>query len=110
MGSLSPSFPAARSQAAETADKGNVRMGSLSPAFPTVRIAPANTTDGGKVRMGSLSPALQTGQNAKRPTASGQSSALMRRIVFRPDCCGHMPDLTLRVTPRWIRLGPIRRW
>ena len=39
MGSLSPSFPAARTQAPDTADKGKVRMGSLSPSFPAARSA-----------------------------------------------------------------------
>jgi hypothetical protein len=58
MGSLSPSFPAPRSEKIETSDSGKVRMGSLSPAFPAVRLGPARTADSGKVRMGSLSPAL----------------------------------------------------
>jgi hypothetical protein len=40
-------------------DNGKVWLGSLSPSFPAARTAPAATSDGGKVRMGSLSPSLQ---------------------------------------------------
>ena len=37
MGMLSPSFPAPRSEKAETADVGKVHMGNLSPSLPAPR-------------------------------------------------------------------------
>jgi hypothetical protein len=39
MGSMSPSFPAAKPAAEHFADAGRIEMGSISPAFPPVRTA-----------------------------------------------------------------------
>ena len=38
MGTMSPTFPPARSKPADVADSGRLRMGTLSPTFPPVRI------------------------------------------------------------------------
>jgi hypothetical protein len=39
MGSMSPSFPAAKLAAAGVADSRKIQMGSMSPAFPPERAA-----------------------------------------------------------------------